>query len=229
MKKEELQTFDGKEGRKSYVSNEGRVYDVTDSRLWKNGKHVNKHFAGMDLSEALKSAPHGPEVLERFSQVDTLDAVKKTAGKQEKTFKDTVRKLYRLFHPHPMFIHFPMGLINFTVIMQIIFLATGKESFESAGFYSLAASVLFLIPTIGSGFVSWWVNYELTMNKIFGLKITFSFILFFMCLLEVIMRMMSPEIGTGQGGASLFYHAMIFLNVPVLAVIGFNGGKLSWG
>ena len=60
---------DGLDGRPAHVIYNGRVYDVTDSRLWKNGKHMARHFAGSDLSEALASAPHGPEVLERVKDL----------------------------------------------------------------------------------------------------------------------------------------------------------------
>ncbi len=224
VKKEELQNFDGKEGRKSYVSNEGKIYDVTESKLWKNGKHAGKHFAGMDLTEALKSAPHGVDVLERFAHVEDVESIRETKEMpaQEKTIKDTVRGLYRIFHPHPMFIHFPMGLINFAVIMQLIYYFTGYPSFSTAGFYALATAAVFLVPTIVSGFVSWWVNYNLTRNKIFITKITFSFLLLFMCAAEVLTVFKGYD-------DSLFYNVMIFLNVPVLGVIGFNGGKLSWG
>ena len=223
VKKEELQNFDGKDGRKSYVSYEGKIYDVTDSKLWKNGKHAGKHFAGMDLSEALKVAPHGAEVLERFAHVGEIETIKETKEHpQEATFKDTVRALYRIFHPHPMFIHFPMGLINFAVIMQIIYYFTGYPSFSTAGFYAIATAVVFLVPTIVSGFVSWWVNYNLTKNKIFMIKISFSFILLIMCITEFF-------VGLNNGEEGIFYNVMLFLNVPVLTVIGFNGGKLSWG
>lgn len=85
MKKDYLQKYNGKEGEKSFVSYKGKVYDVSESRLWKNGKHVNKHEAGMDLSEAMESAPHGAEVLERFEHVDTLEDLKsrkRQAGKR---------------------------------------------------------------------------------------------------------------------------------------------------
>lgn len=224
VKKEELQNFDGKEGRKGYVSHEGKIYDVTESKLWKNGKHAGKHFAGMDLSEALKSAPHGAEVLERFAHVDDVEAIRETKEQPapEKTFKDTVRALYRIFHPHPMLIHFPMGLINFAVIMQIIYYFTGYPSFSTAGFYALATAAVFMVPTIVSGFVSWWVNYNMTRNKIFLMKISFSFVLLAMCASEVVVAYKGYD-------DSMFYNVMIFLNVPVLGVIGFNGGKLSWG
>ncbi|GAB4438128.1 MAG: hypothetical protein OHK0040_09570 [bacterium] len=64
-----LEFYDGKEGRRAYVSYNGKVFDVTDSKLWKNGVHMMRHNAGSDLTEALKQAPHGLDVLSRFPEV----------------------------------------------------------------------------------------------------------------------------------------------------------------
>src|SRR5512141_1236712 len=46
--------FDGKDGRPAYVAYQGAIYDVTNSKLWKNGSHVTKHSAGGDLSDLMK-------------------------------------------------------------------------------------------------------------------------------------------------------------------------------
>jgi predicted heme/steroid binding protein len=48
----------------------GKVYDVTGSRLWPEGRHMKQHDAWQDLTEALTRAPHGPQVLERFTVVE---------------------------------------------------------------------------------------------------------------------------------------------------------------
>ncbi len=53
--------FDGKEGRPAYVAYKGLLYDVTKSKLWKNGLHAAKHAAGNDLTDMLKNAPHGED------------------------------------------------------------------------------------------------------------------------------------------------------------------------
>lgn len=47
---------------------QGDEYDVSESRLWKGGIHMKRHHAGEDLTEAIKDAPHGPEVLERVTK-----------------------------------------------------------------------------------------------------------------------------------------------------------------
>jgi len=70
--KEQLKKYDGREGRKAYVACEGKIYDVTSSFLWKEGKHQVVHFAGEDLTEELKNAPHGVDFLEKFPVVGKL-------------------------------------------------------------------------------------------------------------------------------------------------------------
>ncbi len=69
----DLSGFDGLEGRPAYIAYQGKVYDVTESLKWKDGKHFGKHAAGGDLTEALKGAPHGPEVLERMKAVSGME------------------------------------------------------------------------------------------------------------------------------------------------------------
>ena len=58
---EDLTAFDGKDGRPAYFAFEGKIYDATQSKLWKQGMHMGRHNAGNDLSEALSLAPHGRE------------------------------------------------------------------------------------------------------------------------------------------------------------------------
>lgn len=48
------------------VSYQGQVYDLSASRLWKNGRHARRHEAWQDLTAAMGGAPHGPEVFETF-------------------------------------------------------------------------------------------------------------------------------------------------------------------
>ncbi len=66
MTKEELSKRDGKDGRAAYVACEGKVFDVTNSFLWRGGNHQVLHDAGQDLTESLKHAQHGLEMLDRF-------------------------------------------------------------------------------------------------------------------------------------------------------------------
>jgi predicted heme/steroid binding protein len=69
---DELSQYDGKNGNKAYVAYEGLVYDVTNSPMWKNGKH-NGQKAGTDLTEAISNAPHGNSV---FNNLDIVGEIK---------------------------------------------------------------------------------------------------------------------------------------------------------
>jgi predicted heme/steroid binding protein len=51
---------------------QGRVYDVTKSRLWRTGRHAKRHEAWRDQTEALAGAPHGPEVFEPFATLEDV-------------------------------------------------------------------------------------------------------------------------------------------------------------
>ncbi|MBU5612109.1 CopD family protein [Geomonas azotofigens] len=84
---DELSAFDGKEGRPAYFAYEGRLYDASDSRLWKQGVHMGRHHAGEDLSEALKLAPHGSEKVLLMPEVGSLaDVTQRKAPLHERVF-----------------------------------------------------------------------------------------------------------------------------------------------
>ena len=68
----QLAKFNGQNGLPAYIAFKGRIYDVSDSYFWRQGKHFVEHHAGTDLSEALKNAPHDASLLDRFPVVGFL-------------------------------------------------------------------------------------------------------------------------------------------------------------
>ena len=76
---DQLAACDGKEGHPAIFAYEGKLYDATASRLWKQGVHMGRHNAGQDLTEALKLAPHGSEKVTALTEVGALvvDAARK--------------------------------------------------------------------------------------------------------------------------------------------------------
>jgi predicted heme/steroid binding protein len=69
----ELEEHNGKNGKPAYIAYKGKVYDISDSDLWRDGEHMGLHQAGKDLTEELDLAPHGEEILERVKLVGTLE------------------------------------------------------------------------------------------------------------------------------------------------------------
>ncbi len=70
--KTELSRYDGKNGARAYIAYKGRVYDVSHSFLWQNGKHQVLHVAGTDMTGDFKQAPHAEDVLDKFPVVGIL-------------------------------------------------------------------------------------------------------------------------------------------------------------
>jgi predicted heme/steroid binding protein/uncharacterized membrane protein len=68
----DLQYFDGKENKPAYFAYKGKVYDVSSSKLWKGGTHFNKHRAGDDLTDILKTAPHGEDKVLKMPETGEL-------------------------------------------------------------------------------------------------------------------------------------------------------------
>lgn len=69
--KSQLALRNGKDKPEVWVALDGRIYDVTASRLWRDGKHYD-HWAGQDLSAELKAAPHTKNVFDKFTLIGLL-------------------------------------------------------------------------------------------------------------------------------------------------------------
>jgi predicted heme/steroid binding protein/uncharacterized membrane protein len=103
---DELRYFDGKDGRPAYVAYKGTIYDVTKSRLWKNGSHVTKHSAGGDLTALLATAPHAEDKILAMPQAGKL----LSAGEQPE----------RPFHVRLFYFFAYMNLVLVFVITFVI-------------------------------------------------------------------------------------------------------------
>jgi len=68
----QLALRNGQDKPEIWVALNGMIYDVTPSRLWKNGKHY-EHWAGQDLTNELKEAPHTEKVFDKFKIIGKLD------------------------------------------------------------------------------------------------------------------------------------------------------------
>jgi predicted heme/steroid binding protein len=61
----QLALRNGHEKPEIWCAFNGYIYDLSKSKLWKNGKHY-EHWAGQDLTQELKDAPHTDKVFEKF-------------------------------------------------------------------------------------------------------------------------------------------------------------------
>jgi predicted heme/steroid binding protein len=70
--KAQLALRNGRDKTEVWVACDGIIYDVTHSRLWKTGTHY-EHWAGQDLTDELKDAPHTRSVFNKFKAIGKLN------------------------------------------------------------------------------------------------------------------------------------------------------------
>jgi predicted heme/steroid binding protein/uncharacterized membrane protein len=223
-----LSKLDGKDGRPCYIAHGDRIIDVSESKLWKSGTHMKRHQAGSDLTRDIAAAPHGPEVLDKYPQVGILK--KKTT---EQFLPGALEMLMERIpflrrHPHPMAVHFPIVFSISPAFFYLLFLITGMESFETTAMHCLGAGIIFILPAVATGYMTWWVNYRAKIMKPVRIKIYFSFILLAVAVVALFWRMLLPgDIAAGGKEAIIYFMLLIFMAV-IVSVIGYYGGGLTF-
>jgi predicted heme/steroid binding protein/uncharacterized membrane protein len=226
---EELAGNDGKEGRPVYIAYEGRIYDVTLSKLWKTGSHMKRHPSGKDLSVDLSAAPHGPEVLERYPQVGIISQ-KKVPEIEEKTFLEPLFKKIPFLrrHPHPMTVHFPIVFMLSAVFFTVLNLMTADPSYDTTAYYCLAGGVIFTPVAMLTGIISWSVNYLARPLRPIHVKAALSVLMLVVSAIMLVWREVTPDILTRLRGVSFIYLLLALSLCPMVLVIGWHGAKLTF-
>ncbi len=224
----ELQKFDGNNGRPVYVAYKGKVYDVSNSKLWKEGLHMKRHHAGQDLTADIQGAPHETDVLDRYPQVGIL---KKEVAELEiprplAWLLEKVPMLRR--HPHPMTVHFPIVFAFSTTIFNILYLVTGIKSLEMTALHCLGAGILFTPVAIATGLYTWWINYMSKPLQAVKIKLPLSMILLVTQIIAFAWRLNVPDVIDSIQGVNIIYFLLVLLFFPIVVVIGWFGAFLTF-
>lgn len=225
---EKLEEMNGEDGKPCYIAYDDKVYDVSRSKLWANGIHMRLHHAGSDLTTHLPNAPHGTEVFERYPQIGTIPNAKGPAPepKAVDTFSLLDRVPFLRRHPHPMIVHFPIALFISTVIFYVLYLIFEMESLEMTAMHCLMAGLFFTPFGIGTGYLTWMINYESRPIKAVRIKIACSWILMAMAAGILVWRFFIP--GNAYSGSGIpLYSIMVIALAPLVSIIGWYGGQLT--
>ena len=224
---EELAVFDGKEGRATYVAFEGKVLDVSASKMWRTGRHMNRHSAGTDQSGQLAQAPHGVEMLERYPQVGVLSGAASPAPARasEVELPWLLRKNpFLRRHPHPMTVHFPIAFATGAVVCMFLYLLTGLPLFSYSLYGNMLLGALFTPVAILTGLATWRYNYGQQFIRPVVYKLVLSPVLWLAFLMGTFWWGTDPEVLAKTGA----YVALVFAMVPVMGVIGWFGASLTF-
>ena len=226
---ESLSQFNGKNGKPVHIAYQDRVIDVSNSKLWKTGLHMKRHQAGTDLTTDIEAAPHGVEVLDRYSQVGIF----KKKEEAERPVPRTLSRLLERFpilrhHPHPMLVHFPIVFMFAPTLFILLYLITGIQTFENTAWHCLGGGILFSPLAIATGYLTWWLNYLAKPMRPVTIKVRFSILLLTISIIAFIRRILSPEVLTFSAGGSILYFLLIFSLVPIVTVIGWFGATLTF-
>jgi len=224
----ELSEFNGRDGKPVYVAHEGRVFDVSESRMWKGGLHMKRHHAGRDLSGDIHAAPHGPEVFERYPQAGILR--QESPGRPMPAFLSGILRRFPLLrrHPHPMMVHFPIVFMFAVFLFDGLFLLTGVGAFETTAMHCLAAGVLSAPAAIATGYYTWWLNYLSRPMRPVTIKKNLSSILIFISVAAIAWRIWDPQVLSTAGPGRILYTCLTFVLFVLTVVIAYFGGQLTF-
>jgi predicted heme/steroid binding protein/uncharacterized membrane protein len=228
---EEVVAADGKEGRQALVALDGKVYDLSPSKRWISGTHMNRHHAGMDLTKDISSAPHGIDVVSRFECVGLYE---NNADPKYEGFPKIVEVFlehHPFFrrHPHPAIVHFPVAFLLVAPLLQLVAITVGSGQAGWSAFFCLVFGVLTIPVAILTGYFTWWINYGAVDSSIIRPK----------------RRLAWAALGTGVVGCVLgaygltgpFHTSDLLLGVylvtllvlgVIVGLVGFLGGKLTF-
>lgn len=226
---EELARYNGENDAPTYVAYQGKVYDISSSKMWRSGLHMKRHRAGADLSTDIQAAPHDPDVLERFPQVGVL--LKESEPALE--IPEALARLLKRFpmlrrHPHPMTVHFPIVFVFATAFFTLLYLLTGVASFEVTALHCLWLGIPFTMVAIATGLYTWWLNYLATPNRAVTVKKRLSLTLLPMMAVLFVWRMADPGVISPVSGAGYLYLLLILLMFLMVCVIGWFGAELTF-
>ena len=229
LTEEELAEYNGKNGKPVYIAHEGKIYDVSESKLWKTGLHMIRHQSGQDLTLDIQAAPHEVDVLERFPQVGELAKAHVIEPNMPALLSWLIKKYPMLRrHPHPMTVHFPIVFMISTAVFNLLYLITGIHAFETTAFHCLGGGVIF-IPVAGTtGYYTWWMNYMSQPMRAVTIKKRVVVMLFLTAAVAFIWHAAVPDIMNMKSVRSIVYLLLTLSLFPMVTVIGWFGASLTF-
>jgi len=228
FKADELAEYNGENGNPIYIAYDGKVYDVSQSKLWRKGLHMKRHRAGHDLTNDLQAAPHEEDVIQRYPQVGILKKIDDERQLPQPIAFLTARFPFLRRHPHPMTVHFPIVFMFSTTVFNLLYLFTGEKSFETTAFHCLGAGIIFIFVGMTTGIYTWWLNYMAKMLRPVKIKIPLTLVMLVTAVIIFIWRISVPDILTNFDGLSVLYLVLVLSLSIMVTIIGWFGASMTF-
>ena len=196
----------GQDGKKIFIAHEGKVYDVSGSKMWKGGLHMRRHNAGTDLTADIQAAPHGTEVFERYPQVGVVKEEEEVDERKMPRILAWLLETNPFFrrHPHPMTVHFPIVFFLANPFFNVLYIITGNKSFETTAFHMAR------------------------MMKPIAIKIPLSLALLAVAVILFFWRLNDPDVMDGVQSGNLFYLLLSLALFPMVSIVGWFGATMTF-
>ena len=189
---------------------------------------MRMHQAGADLTDQLAAAPHFAEVFTKKG-VREVGQLKADQGGQD--LPKALKTLFRLFpilrrHPHPISVHFPTAYLSTAFLFLLIHAIFGQPAgldFEAFTFVMLILGVVSAVASVGTGFLTLWVNYRMKKPKLVQLKIKLAMSLLGVGLVAILLHW------TGLTSLAFFnwiYNFFILVLALQVMGLGYLGGQM---
>jgi uncharacterized membrane protein len=128
---------------------------------------------------------------------------------------------------HPWIIHFPITFMLSATFFSLLYLLTRVKSFQDTAWHCLGGGVLFMPLAIGTGLLTEKQNFPDPPKSARTEKIL-SMILMVTGLTAFIWGLLQPDILDNLRGWNLIYLLLIILLTPLVTVIGYFGGMITF-
>jgi predicted heme/steroid binding protein/uncharacterized membrane protein len=227
---EELAAGKGGPGQPTLVAVNGKVYDLSGSKKWIGGRHMARHHAGCDLTQQIREAPHGLDVLDRFDVIGTHEVVPAAPVSDLRATVSEWLDKHPFFrrHPHPAVVHVPVGMAPAMGLFELLALYFGSSGTEWAAFLCLLM-ILFTLPAaLASGYFTWWINYGCARFTIVNWKRRLAWVALAVALSATLLRWtIADPLKLGDPVVAVYVCALLALS-GILALLGFLGGRITF-
>lgn len=228
----ELAEFDGVDGRSAFVAYKGFVFDVTPSLLWRNGRHLNEHSAGRDLTAEMSAAPHADDVMARFPIVGVLVADSAPVQRIVAREAPPVVAFMLRRHMHPVAVHYPMAAgvfaALFTLAALVLFGQPPSRTFEQVAWWLILSGAIFTFPAALTGVWSWWYSYGGTLKPVYRAKLLLTVVLAVLSTATVLLHALTQPAGGQPPLAYWAYTLLVLAHAPTVLALGWYGGKITY-